>query len=204
MIRVSLLIWKQIKGAGAAVTEGFRKEEWANRAINHPAGRIAEFWLKHCHFRQRESNGQIPGFPGWLKGPLADMVEGADLASQLGRVTLGLHLRFVYHVDPAWTTAQLFPKLRFQIVKEEAYLMWEPHAGYGELSRDLILVMPPIYLEAFSPFCDVDGYLLTGFFRHISGIIYSCLIDVNEGNWFKDFLFGLSTDQKAHWAKQME
>ena len=82
--------------------------------------------------------------------------------------------------------------------------MWEPHAGYGDLSRDLILVMPPIYREAFPHFRDVEGQLQTDFFRHIAGILYSCLIDVNEGNWFRDFLTGLSDDQKAHWARQME
>ena len=82
--------------------------------------------------------------------------------------------------------------------------MWEPHAGYGDLSRDLILVMPPIYREAFPHFRDVEGQLQTDFFRHIAGIVYSCLIDVNEGNWFRDFLTGLSDDQKAHWARQME
>lgn len=204
MIRVSLLIWKQIKGAEAAVTKDFKKEEWANRAINHPAGRIVEFWLKCCDLQRRESEGQIPSFPDWVKGPLADMVEGADFASQIGRVTLGLHLRFVYHVDPAWVAAQLFPKFQFSKVGEQAFLMWEPHAGYGELSRDLIILMPPIYREAFPHFLDVDGHMRTGFFRHIAGIVYSCLIDVNEGNWFRDFLTGLNDDQKAHWARQME
>lgn len=204
LIRVSLLIWKQIKGTEARVTKDFKREEWTNRAINHPAGRIAEFWLKCSDLQRRESGGHIPGFPEWLKGPLEDMVAGEDYASQLGRVTLGLHFRFVYDVDPAWAAAQLFPKFRFSIVGEEAFLMWEPHAGYGALSRDLILVMPPIYREAFPHFHDVVGHLQTGFFRHIAGMVYSCLFDVNADNWFRDFLTGLTDDEKANWAKQVE
>ncbi len=204
MIRVSLLIWKQIKGAEAAITKDFKKEEWANRAINHPAGRIAEFWLKCCDLQRWESGGQVPGFPDWLKESLADMVAGLDLASQLGRVTLGLHFAFVYQVDPAWAAAQLFPKFRFSVVGEEAFLMWEPHAGYGDLSRELILHMPPIYREAFPHFHDVEYRLQTGFFRHIAGMVYSCLFDVNEGNWFRDFLTGLADDEKVNWAGQVE
>jgi hypothetical protein len=90
------------------------------------------------------------------------------------------------------------------LVGDEAFLIWEPHAGYGELSRDLILVMPSIYREAFSHFHDVESRLQTGFFRHIAIIVYSCLIDVNEGNWFRDFLVGLNEDQKANWARQVE
>ena len=203
MIRLSLLIWNQLRGREAAFAN-FKKEEWANRAINHAAGHIAEFWLKCCDLQRRESPSEIPGFPDWLKEPLSDMVRGADYASQLGRVTLGLHLRFVYHVDPAWTAAQLFPKFQFSKVGEEAFLVWEPHASYGDLSRDLILVMPPMYREAFPHFSNVEGQLQTGFFRHIAGIVYSGLVDVNEGNWFRDFLIGLDENQKAHWARQME
>jgi hypothetical protein len=204
MIRLSLLIWKQVKGAEAAVEKDFKNEEWATLAINHPAGRIAEFWLKCCDLQRRESGTQIPGFPEWLKWPLADMVAGQDYASQIGRVILALHFRFVYHVDPAWAASQLFPKFQFSKVGEEAFLMWEPHAGYGALSRDLILHMRPIYKEAFPQFHEVDRDMQVGFFRHVTGIVYSCLFDVNEGNWFNDFLTPLNEDGKANWARQME
>jgi hypothetical protein len=204
MFRISLLIWKQIKVTEEAVREGFKTEEWVGRAINHPAGRIAEFWLKYCDLQRKESATQILGFPEWFKGPLADMVEGADFASQLGRVTLGQYLRFVYHVDPVWTATQLFPKFQFSKVGEEAFLLWEPHARYGDLSRDLVLVMRPIYHEAFPYFQDVEGDLQTGFFRHIAGIVYSCLTDVNEENWLSDFLTGLNEDERANWARQVE
>ena len=64
--------------------------------------------------------------------------------------------------------------------------------------------MSPIYREAFSHFPDVENRLQTGFFRHIAAIVYSCLIDVNEGNWLRDFLTGLNDDQRANWAKQLE
>jgi hypothetical protein len=204
LIRVSLLIWKKVKGTEARVTKDFKKEEWASRAIDHPAGQIAEFWLKCCDLQRRESGGQIPGFPDWLNEPLADMVAGSDFAGQLGRVTLARHFPFVYHVDPSWAAAKLLPKFRFTVVGEEAFLMWEPHAGHGDLSRELILLMPPIYREAFQHLHDVDGHLQRGFFRHIAGMVYSCLFDVNADNWFRDFLTRLTDDEKANWARQFE
>ena len=204
MIRLSLLIWKQLKDADAPVRQGFKEEEWTSRAINHPGGQIAEFWLKCCDQCRRELNGEIPGFPDWLKEPLEDMIQGADLASQLGRVTLGLHLRFLYQVDPAWTEARLFPKLQFSKVGDEAFLLWEPHASYGDLSRDLILVMASIYREAFPQFQDAERRLIIGFFRHVAVFVYSCLIDVNQGNWLRDFLTGLTDEQRSQWAMQVE
>lgn len=204
MIRLSLLIWNQLKSSGEPVATEFKGEEWANRALNHPAGRIVEFWLRCCEPNRRGADSSVVGFPEWLKGPLADIVAGADFPSQIGRAMIANHLAFVYHVDPAWTAAQLFPKLRYSIVGQEAFLMWEPHAVYGDLSRDLILAMPPIYHEAFPYFHDVENRLQTGFFRHIAGIVCSCLIDVNEKDWFCDFITGLDDDKKAHWARQVD
>jgi hypothetical protein len=203
LIRLSLLIWKQVRETEAAVTQDFKKVEWANRAINHAAGRIAEFWLKCCDLRRRESP-QILGFPDWLSGPLTDMVNGADYASQLGRAILGLHLAFVYNVDPVWVGGSLFPKLRISEIGDEAFLLWEPHATFGGLSRELILVMPPIYREAFPHIRDTEARLQTGFFRHIAAIAYSCLVEMNRGDWLAEFLVPLSDAQRANWARQLD
>ena len=82
--------------------------------------------------------------------------------------------------------------------------MWEPHAVYGDLSRELILRMTTIYQEAFPHFHDVDDRLQTGFFRHIAGMVYSCLFNVDEHNWLSEFLTGLNETQKANWARQVE
>ena len=131
-------------------------------------------------------------------------VSGEDYASQLGRAIIGLNLAFVYQQDPEWAVIQLFPKLHFSKVGKEAFLFWEPHARYGKLSRDLILVIAPIYREAFPFFHDVNSHLQTGFFGHIACIVCSCLIEVDKGKWFRDFLTGLNEDEKASWASEVE
>jgi len=64
--------------------------------------------------------------------------------------------------------------------------------------------MPPLYHEAFARFRKVEGDSLIGFFRHIAVIIYSGLLDVNKDDWFRDFIVGLSEDQRVSWANQME
>lgn len=204
MIRLSLLIWFQLKGAEPPVTEDFKRINWANQAINHPAGRIAEFWLKCCDQRRRGSDGKNAGFPDWLKDPLADMVAGEDYASQLGRAILALYLPLMYEVDPVWTRAQLFPKFQFTVVGEDAFLMWQPRAGDGDLSRELLFVMMPIYREAFLSFLNVESRLQTGFFCHIAAMVYYCLFHASADNWFTEFLTKLTDDQRTNWARQFE
>ncbi len=204
MIRVSLLIWERMKGEEARVTDGFKNEEWTYLAINHPAGVVAKFWLTCCESNRQNLGPQVSGFPDWLTDPFADMITGADLASQLGRVTLGLHVRLICQVNPAWAAAQLFPKFQFSKVGEEAFLMWEPHASVDALSREVIFLMKPIYREAFQHFHDADNRLQTGFYRQIANMVGSGLFDVNEDNWFRDFLTTLSNEERANWARQLE
>ncbi len=203
LIRLSLLIWEQIKGAQSGVNQDFKNKEWLFLALNHPAGSVTGFWLNYCDHLCRKMNERKPGFPDWLRGPLADMVAGTDHASQLGRAMLAARLPLVYHMDPAWTKAQLFPKMCFSVVGEEAFLMWEPHASFGQLSRELIFSMPKIYQEAFPYFRGLGGDLQGDFFRHVAIMVYSCLFDVNEGNWFLDFFTGLDEEEKAAWAMQL-
>ncbi|MHB9007780.1 MAG: DUF4020 domain-containing protein [Limisphaerales bacterium] len=203
MIALSLLIWKQIKGKEPAAKLPYQKEDWANRATNHPAGHIVDFWLRCCAVRERESGGASAGFPEWMKPPLAEMIVGADLASQLGRATLGLKLSFLYQLEPTWVRKELFPKFQFSSIGEEAFLLWEPHARYGKLSRDLILTMPAIYRDAFGHVLEMEHHLRTGFIKHMAAIVLSCLTDVNDGDWLFEFLLKIGDQQRGSWAQQI-
>ncbi len=203
MLEVSLLIWKRLIGAEEPVAKDFKSERWSSRASDHPAGQIVEFWLKYCDDQRRLSGRETPGLPDWIKSPLMDLVAGKTYTGQLGRVILGMNLPLVYHRDPLWVLEHLLPKLSFLTVGEEAFLIWQPHVCHGRLSRDLVPVMRPFYREAFSHFHEVGVDLKSGFFRHMVGIVYSGLFDVNEGNWLPTFLSGLSSDEKSIWAIQL-
>ncbi|MEI6076344.1 MAG: DUF4020 domain-containing protein [Verrucomicrobiota bacterium] len=204
MIRISVKIWQQIKKTEPRQNEELEKTEWTSRAINHPAGHIVEFWLKCWSYLRTKSTQPPVGWPAWLQSPLEDMVGGASYAAQLGRAILGNQLPFLHAIDPAWTREKLFPKLNFSLVGEEAFILWEPHLKYGRLSRDLIIEMLPLYRQAFTRFQNVDNDLVTGLYRHVAVIIYSCLVNVDQDGWLKEFLLGLTEEQRGSWANQMK
>lgn len=203
LIELSLYFWNQTELHSDPKAVEFKKADWTSRAINHPAGHIVEFWMQ-CVQSQRRDLGEVAtGFPEWLKSPLASMVEGNTYSSQLGRAILGMSLPFIYYIDSAWVKEFLFPKFRFSEVGEEAFLVWEPHARYGSLSRDLILTMPSLYREAFVSMRTAEEHTQTGFFGHIALIVTSRLLDVNQDGWLADFLCGLDEGQRSDWARQM-
>jgi hypothetical protein len=104
----------------------------------------------------------------------------------------------------SYSRRKLFPKFDFSIVGDEAFILWEPHLKYGRLSRDLIIEMMSLYRHAFSRFHDVEGDLVLGLYRHVAVIIYSCLVNVDQDGWLREFLLGLSEEQRGLWASQME
>lgn len=204
IIKISVHIWQQIRVVDAKKTDEFEKTEWTNHAINHPAGHIAEFWLKCWSFLRAKSGDSYSGWPEWMRGPLDDIGAGASYAAQLGRVIFGNQMPFVHTVDPAWTRGMLFPKFIFSLVGEEAFLLWEPHLKHGRLSRDLIIEMLPLYRQAFPRFRNVQNDLAVHLYKHVAIILYSCLVDVTQDGWLNDFLTGLTEEQRAKWASQME
>ena len=204
LIRISSRIWNHIKTVEPRKTDEFETTEWTNHAINHPAGRITEFWLKCWSFLRPLSPEPNGGWPEWLRAPLEDMADGGSYAAQLGRVILGNQMPFIHAIDAPWARARLFPKFDFDQVGEEAFLLWEPHLKYGRLSRDLIIEMLPLYRQAFPHFRNVENDLAIGLYRHTAIIIYSCLVNVDQDGWLKDFLLGLTEEQRASWANQME
>lgn len=82
--------------------------------------------------------------------------------------------------------------------------MWEAHLKFGRLSRDLIIEMFPLYRQAFPRFRVVQSDFATQLYKHVAVVIYSCLVDVNQDGWLKEFLLGLSVGQRTAWANQME
>jgi len=204
LIRLSVHVWNQIKTLEPRKTDDFKATDWTDHAINHAAGRITEFWLKCWSFLRPQSPDPNGGWPEWLRPPLEDMVHGGSYAAQLGLVILGNQMPFIHAIDAPWVRDRLFPKFRFDQTGEEAFLLWEPHLKYGRLSRDLVIEMFPLYRQAFPHLRNINNDLAIGLYRHIAVIIYSCLVGVDQEGWLKDFLLGLTEEQRASWANQMD
>jgi len=168
------------------------------------SGLIVHFWIKICNYQLQKADQKIEGFPVWLKAPLDQIVTGSDYLCLLGRSVLGQYLAFIARIDIDWFKVKLMPKLEFERFHEEAFVLWQPHVVYGQLSRELILLMQQSYREAFPYFKNVQSGMERGFLRHIAAIVHSCLFDINETNWFVDFFQGLSENQRVSWARDMD
>ena len=88
-----------------------QEADWLARAINHPSGKLAEFWVQNIaqwHRRQQEESRSLNDE---YRNALDDIMQDNGVASRLGRTILARHLPFLAYVDETWVLRNLIPLL---------------------------------------------------------------------------------------------
>lgn len=200
--KLSLQFWEIQSACKIGLREQFQKD-WYNLAINDAVGPICEFWLQLCSYLLEKKVEQ--NFPTWLQGPLAEIESGASYTAQLGRAVFCRYLSDTYEIDPTWTRTHLFPKLRFSIVGEEAWIAWNSHLPYGSLSRKLILTMPGLYRDAYGPLREAPITLQNSFANHMALVMFygAGLGAEVDTSWLGEFLSPLDDQRRADWVRHL-
>ena len=87
-------------------------KDWVFQAINHPAGRLAEYWLQSLSIwlQQRES---LPSTLGDVyRTALSAIVDDRDVTGRLGKAVLCSRLSFLLGAEHEWTVESLLPMFR--------------------------------------------------------------------------------------------
>lgn len=98
-------LWPTTEVAGNLVDSEDRYLE----AINHPAGDLAEFWIKAVADEWRTHTDTWSGIPSDLQAELDRMVHDQSRNGLLARIILSTRLRFFTGADPAWAKSRLMP-----------------------------------------------------------------------------------------------
>ena len=76
--------------------------DWLTRAINHPAGVLAQFWLTSLSSWLRRQDPISEGLGVQYREAFSLMVQDRTSAGRLGRCVLAGHLSFLLAVDENW------------------------------------------------------------------------------------------------------
>lgn len=106
--------------------------DWATKAINHPAGFLALFWLRSLSLWQK---GQDP-IPHTLNNEyssaLSAIIQDKSIAGRLGRCILAGNFSFLLATDEKWTKQNLIPLFGKSAGEEDyhaawnGFLLWQP------------------------------------------------------------------------------
>lgn len=115
-----------------------------NHALNHPAGIASKFLLNRLAARSPE-RGQ--GLPHPLRAAFESLGKDEGDAGSVARVMLTTRLRFLYSVDPTWTSETVISRLSWTC--PEASGLWRSFFWQPRADPDLLAVIKPGLIEAF-------------------------------------------------------
>ena len=116
-------------------------KDWVFQAINHPAGRLAEYWLQSLSIwrQQRES---LPCTLGdAYRTALSAIVDDRDVTGRLGKAILCSRLSFLLGADHEWTIDSLLPTFDDFQREEDCQAAWHGFLRGGTLNPELSELM---------------------------------------------------------------
>ena len=137
-------LWENLKPGDINENLG----DWVLRAINHPAGKLAEFWLGAISVwrgKQEPSPDEPPD--NYRKG-LSKIVDDQTLHGRLGRTILAGQLHFFSNIDKAWTKKYLFPLFDTNDPDEDYQAVWDGFLTWGRITPVVAEELEEYFLKA--------------------------------------------------------
>ena len=85
--------------------------DWLARAINHPSGKLAEFWVQSISQWHRRQQKETLSLNDEYRNALDGIMQDSSVPGQLGRTVLARRLPFLIFVDETWALQNLIPLL---------------------------------------------------------------------------------------------
>jgi hypothetical protein len=117
---------KQVWGVLANEDGEMEDRDRLGRAINNPAGKLAEFWLNILSQGRKKADPK-QGMPKRFKDRFTMIITEDSNAGALGRAVLASRLRFLFSMDETWTKAHFIPLMDWErdaLVARQAWAGW--------------------------------------------------------------------------------
>ena len=167
-------------------------------AINHPAGWLAQFWLRAVTADWRQAGDRWTGLPAALRQPLEALLQGHDELTAMAEIVIASQLHFVYSADQDWCQHAVLPLLDWT-EPTRARRTWDGFLTWGRASDPLLemgllaqLLTTAEHITDFSD--DMRGQL----YRHLGSVaIYSTINPVQR--WLPQLTRALDASHRAEW-----
>ena len=129
-----------------------RMEDWYGRAINHPAGILAEFWMHSISSWYNEQDPRPARISEEYLRFMHKIVEDETTSGRLGKSATARQFRFLTAVDQEWVIEHLVPLFDSEN-KDDRLAVWEGFL-YEGISPRVAETLEGSFLRALS---DIDG-----------------------------------------------
>lgn len=166
--KLSEIVWTGLDSMG---DKGEHYEGgWLTTAINHGAGKLAEFWLHSLDFRKKSEGDSWIALPDWYKGQFERVLTSHSFAAQLARCVLASHLHYLSYLDKDWTKAQIIPLLDYDVDKLRATQAWHGFLVWGMTPDSLVGELKPLFRKAVPNLEDTQDRIRERLFKMATDI----------------------------------
>ena len=177
------------------------KVDWPTRAINHPAGFLAQFWLRSL-FLWKKRQGPLPcTLDDEYRSALSVIVQDESIAGRLGRCILAGHFSFLLDADEKWTKENLLPLFAESASEDDYHAAWGGFLVWQPITPSIVEILGHEFLEAVRRI-KKQRHLRSGFIRaYTTMLVYFVTDPIDE--WIPRFFEGADEADKRDFGFQV-
>jgi hypothetical protein len=145
---IALRLWQSLPRENQEV----EIDDWFSKAINHPAGKVVEFWLHGLSLLICDKTDDERTLPAPYRDWFTDIVHDESIAGGLGRCLLASQVPFLFTLDDAWTRESILPMFRSTDARTFTQA-WDGFLSCGQLNSALVEEMIPAFIEGICRCC---------------------------------------------------
>jgi hypothetical protein len=176
---------------------------WFQSAIDHPGGKLVEFWLHTLSIQRAEAGDEWAGLPAEAKTFFDRVLTETTYTAELGRVVLASQLHFLFSLEAEWARKNVLPLLDWSIDKRRAQQAWHGFLFWGRLHEALLTELIPLYEKSFTHVQTEVDELRDHFGEQIADIVLYSSQDPLRGGWLGKFLGAVGPSDREAWATQI-
>jgi len=204
---VALLLFEFLTTPRISLQRSFSLEEedvndWLQMAVNHPGGKVAEFWIYTLSRARKASGDSWTGLPDAHRQYLGKIIAGTSLEAQLARVFIASQLHFMFYLDEQWGISHVLPLLDWSDPLR-ARQCWDGYLFWGRFGEDTLPHVMPLYRRTFRELHAFRDVQRRRFCEHMAAIaIYSSMNPLENG-WLHEFISSVEEAERTAWARQL-
>ena len=122
----------EIPNITSYVDNVLQEVDWLTKAINHPSGKLAQFWLRSIDLWRNGQETPPQSLSGEYLTALNGIIQDSGATGKLGRAVLTGHLHIMLHADESWSVHNLLPL--FEPEHEDFQPAWDGFLSWGRIT----------------------------------------------------------------------
>jgi hypothetical protein len=186
-----------------ADTSTSQPESWLGWAINHPAGKLAQFWLQAIATDWRTAGESWTGLPEAFRASLDALLTEDTDRGRAAETVLASQVHFFHNADREWCERSLLPRLAWADT-DRARRTWDGFLTWGRPSNPLLQAgLRDHFRDAAAHFNELTEDTQRALLHQLAEVALRAEINPLEGHWLTNVISALPEGEPANLAENV-